>query len=45
MACTSTAKHTDLRFVAENARDSIRPNHEANSIKIDESDLQSVKQK
>jgi hypothetical protein len=44
MNCTSTGKRTDIRFVNENAHDSIRRNNESESIEIDESDLQPEKQ-
>jgi hypothetical protein len=44
MDCTSTGRHTDIRFVHENASDSIRRNNESDSIEIDESDSQLEKQ-
>jgi hypothetical protein len=44
MDCTSTGRLTDIRFVDENASDSILRNSEPDSIKTDERDLQSLKQ-
>jgi hypothetical protein len=44
MDCTSTGRHTDIRFVHEKASDSIRRHNESDSIKINETALQPLKQ-
>jgi hypothetical protein len=44
MDCTSTGRHTDNRFVDENAYDPILRNNESDSNEIDENDLHMEKQ-